>query len=95
MPKNAILINDNTTEMVFRYNNIIKTKSYLRSNGLYEKNMIKTIKLTYKRDKGLNDFLNALDINSNIIYIKKKENELKINDILKKVNLKDTIKVIV
>ena len=94
VPKNAILINDNNTEMVFRYNNIIKTKSYLRSNGLYERNMIKTIKLTYKRDKGLNDFLDALNINSNTIYIKKNENELKINDILKKVNLKD-IKVII
>jgi len=71
-------------------------RSYLKSeNGFFDKNMIKTLKPIFKREMGFNTFLDAINIKSNEIILKKIDNEGKVNYILDKLKLKDTIKVIV
>ena len=96
VPNNAELVNNNGIERVFRYHSIIRMKSYLKSeNGFFDKNMIKTLKPIFKREMGFNTFLDAINIKSNEIILKKIDNEGKVNYILDKLKLKDTIKVII
>jgi len=96
VPNNAELINNNGIERVFRYHSIIRMRSYLKSeNGFFDKNMIKTLKPIFKREMGFNIFLDAINIKSNEIILKKIDNEGKVNYILDKLKLKNIIKVIV
>jgi DNA polymerase elongation subunit (family B) len=95
IPKNAYLIYEDEEYKIYAYVNFPK-KSQITKGKKFELELtIKIVKPTYKRINGKNEFTGALLYPKEYyLIIEKKENIDKINEILKKINLIEKVKII-
>ena len=95
IPKENKLLYENELKKVFLTKRILKPKTYLKNRSFDEMYMFKTSSITFKRNKGLNIFLDAINLNTKLLYLKKEENSNKLNEILRKNDLKNQLEIIV